>query len=153
MIISLSGVRRPKMIKSLCIFYFLVALIACASQETLFVPFERADYQMAISFKSVQLHENGDWLITGRVKDKQSGNGIPNATVFVAKYRDIKLDKPPEENPFLRAGIVTDREGYFEILSADIKQDDFILFKYIGFIDKVYVVGDLMETYKGERND
>ena len=56
------------------------------------------------------------------------------------------------QNPPLRAGAATDREGYFEIRSANIKPEDVIIFKFIRFRDLVYTIGDFMETYKGEEN-
>ncbi|MCG8607585.1 carboxypeptidase-like regulatory domain-containing protein [bacterium] len=101
---------------------------------------------MDISFQSLQRLENEHWLIAGKVTDKQSGSPLVGATVLVAKYRDVNLSITPEENPFLRTGTATDREGYFEIRSAEIKPDDFIIFKYIGFRDRVYALSDLFKN-------
>jgi len=122
------------MIRPIFIASFLIILMACASQRTHFVPFDRIDYEMAVSFHKFELRVDGESLITGRVTDRVSGNAIPGAIVFVAESKDADLSKPPSENPSLRSGTVSDREGYFEIRSDNIKLDDVLVFRFIGYL-------------------
>ncbi len=136
-----------KPLSTLCL-GFLLTLMACASQNTIFVFFDKID----VSFQKLERQENGEWCITGRVTDRQSGNAIPGVNVLIAESRDVNLSKPPKSNPALRASAATDHEGYFEIRSANIKPEDVIIFKFIRFRDLVYTIGDFMETYKGEEN-
>lgn len=75
--------------------------------------------RMDVSFLKLERQENEEWFITGRVTDRESGNAIPGVNVLIAESRDVNLFKPPKENPALHAGTATDREGYFEIRSAD----------------------------------
>ncbi len=123
--------QQPEMIKPLPILClcFLLTLMACASQNTIFVPFDKMD----VSFQKLERQENGEWFITGRVTDRQSGNAIPGVNVLVAESRDVNLSKSPKANPALRAGAATDREGYFEIRSANIKAEDVIIIKFRRF--------------------
>ncbi len=88
---------------------------------------------MDVSFQKLERQENGEWFITGRVTDRQSGNDIPGVNVLIAESRDVNLSKPPKANPDLRADAATDREGYFEIRSANIKAEDVIIIKFRRF--------------------
>ncbi len=108
--------------------------------------------RMDVSFLKLERQENEEWCITGRVTDRESGNAIPGVNVLIAESRDVNLFKPPKENPALHAGTATDREGYFEIRSADIKPEDVIIFKFIGFRDLVCIISDFIETYQGQEN-
>ena len=134
---------------------FFVFLIACASQKPRVVTFDGTDIflnEMTISFHKIERQANQPWLISGRVIDRQSGQAIPGVNVIIAESEDITLSKAPRENPYLRAVTATDREGYFEIRSANITPVDVIIFKFIGFRDQVYTIGDFLETYPGEEN-
>ncbi len=130
----------------------LVTLTACASQEAHFVPFDRTDYQMDVSFQSVRQQETGQWLIIGQVTDREYGGDIPNVFVAIAESQNVDLSKMTMENSALRTVTYTDRKGYFEIRSADIRPDDVILFRFIGHRDKVYSIRELLKTQKGERH-
>ncbi len=146
--VKLEVARETEMIKLLSILCFQFTLMACASQKTIFNPFAhgRTDYQMYVSFLKLERRENGDWLITGRVTDRESGDALPGANVLIAESRDGNLPKTPEANPY--AGTATDREGYFEIRSAYIKREDVIMFNFIGYRRIVCTISDFIEMGK-----